>query len=77
MKLYKLFPHIILITICCISVFATEMDIRPGVKGTWLKPNETEATDFHWKANWIWLDEGSASNVMLARRTFELYEAFQ
>jgi hypothetical protein len=72
MTLNKLFPYLILITFQCISAFATEMEIRPGVKGIWLKPFESETSDFHWQANWIWLDDASTSQVMLARRTFEL-----
>ena len=71
----KPLPYIILIILHSISVFATDMDIRPGVKGIWMKPYESEKSDFHWDASWIWLDEASASQVMLARRTFELESA--
>jgi len=55
-------------------VQATEMTLTSGVKGIWIHPNEREDTSFTWRAQWIWLDEGTSSDVMLARRFFELTE---
>lgn len=54
------------------ALFATEMEISPKVKGIWLKPNEQENPSFSWKAAWIWPDEKIESDVLLARRTFQL-----
>ncbi len=56
------------------QVYATEMEVRPGVKGIWFQPEEKENPDFSWQAQWIWLDEKMKSDVMLARQTFDLSE---
>ncbi|MCK5279791.1 MAG: alpha-L-rhamnosidase N-terminal domain-containing protein, partial [Cyclobacteriaceae bacterium] len=63
-----------LINICC-TTFAKEMKIRQGVTGIWFQPNEHEDSSFIWQSQWIWLDENIESDVMLARRFFELTEA--
>jgi hypothetical protein len=56
----------------CISVFAAEMKIRQGVTGIWLKPDEKESPSITWQSQWIWMDEAVGSDVMLARRSFDL-----
>jgi len=65
---------VVLFTVSVLFSHATEQDIRPGVKGIWLQPNETETPDFIWKAQWIWFDETNNSDVILARRNFDLTE---
>ena len=56
----------------CYSTFAEEMKIRPGVTGIWLQPYEKESPSFTWQSQWIWMDETIESDVMLARRSFDL-----
>jgi hypothetical protein len=56
----------------CFSSFASEMKIRPGVTGIWLQPDEKESPSFTWQSQWIWMDETIESDVMLARRSFDL-----
>ena len=58
-----------------ISTYATETEIYKGVIGVWLQPDEEENTYFTWQSPWIWMDEPSKSDVMLARRSFELADA--
>jgi len=48
------------------------MKIRPGVQGIWLQPDEQESPSFTWQSQWIWMDETIESDVMLARRSFDL-----
>ena len=55
-------------------VLATEMEIRPGVTGIWLQPEEKEDPHFRWNSHWIWMDENTNSDMMLARQVFDLSE---
>jgi len=48
------------------------MKIRQGVTGIWLQPDEQESPTFTWQSHWIWMDETIESDVMLARRSFDL-----
>jgi len=59
----------------CFSTFAAEMKIRPGVTGIWLQPEGKESPSFTWQSQWIWMDETIESDVMLARRSFDLDQA--
>ncbi len=59
----------------CFPTFAAEMKIRPGVTGIWLQPDEQESPSFTWQSQWIWMDETIESDVMLARRSFDLDQA--
>lgn len=68
-----------LLVLCLLTGFffiagATEMKVRQGVKGIWLKPNEEEDQSFLWNAHWIWQDENLKGDVILARKTFNLDE---
>lgn len=38
----------------------------------WFPPKEWDDVSFNWQAQWIWLEEEAPSEVMLARRVFEL-----
>lgn len=42
------------------------------VKGTWFTPSALHEQSFDWQAQWIWLEENIPSDVLLARRSFEL-----
>ena len=42
--------------------------------GIWFQPHELNNLDFEWQAQWIWLNEKISSDVMLARRSFDLDE---
>jgi alpha-L-rhamnosidase len=55
-----------------VCTFAVEMKIHQGVKGIWMEPGEKESPSFAWQSQWIWLNETIGSDVMLARRSFEL-----
>jgi len=48
------------------------MEIRPGVKGIWGQPGEPLPALPPWQAQWIWMGEETPTNMMLARKTFEL-----
>ena len=61
----------LLLSICFLT-FAAEMKIRQGVTGIWLQPDEQESPTFTWQSHWIWMDETIESDVMLARRSFDL-----
>ena len=41
------------------------------IKGIWYGPND-EVPDFKWQAQWIWMNDSIASDVLLARKNFEL-----
>jgi hypothetical protein len=56
----------------CFSTFAVEMKIRPDVTGIWLQPDEQESPTFTWQSLWIWMNETFESDVMIARRSFNL-----
>ncbi|NET35690.1 MAG: hypothetical protein F6K19_27305, partial [Cyanothece sp. SIO1E1] len=45
------------------------------VKGTWFTPAALLEQSFEWQAQWIWLDEKTESNVLLARQSFDLTQA--
>ncbi len=45
------------------------------VKGTWFTPAALLEQSFDWQAQWIWLDEKTKSDVLLARRSFQLTES--
>ncbi|HUV14133.1 MAG TPA: alpha-L-rhamnosidase N-terminal domain-containing protein, partial [Acidobacteriota bacterium] len=51
---------------------AVEMGIQPGVRGVWKQSGESLSPVLPWKAQWIWMDEDIASDMMLARRSFDL-----
>ncbi|MBX2874028.1 MAG: family 78 glycoside hydrolase catalytic domain [Saprospiraceae bacterium] len=42
------------------------------VKGSWFTPEILQEQSFDWQAQWIWLDEQTHSDVLLARHSFEL-----
>ncbi|MEM7367873.1 MAG: family 78 glycoside hydrolase catalytic domain [Bacteroidota bacterium] len=48
------------------------MAIHPDVQATWFRPDELNQVSFDWKAEWIWMDKTVESDVMLARRSFDL-----
>jgi len=48
------------------------MEIKPGVRGIWKQPGEMLPPVLPWKAQWIWMGEEYASDMMLARRGFDL-----
>ncbi|MCP5109564.1 MAG: family 78 glycoside hydrolase catalytic domain [bacterium] len=52
-----------------------EMEIRPGVTGIWRSADAGEPTALSWRAQWIWMNDDVDSDVMLARRRFELSTA--
>lgn len=62
--------------LCCIwvGIIAQSKQINPKVSPIWFQPKELEATSFAWKAQWIWMNEEITSDVMLARKSFELTE---
>lgn len=43
-----------------------------SVQGIWFTPEALLQQSFDWKAQWIWLEKENESNVLLARRAFEL-----
>ena len=45
-----------------------------AVKGIWFTPKALQEQSFDWKAQWIWLKEKHTSDMLLARRSFELSE---
>ena len=51
--------------------WAQDANDSPLVKGSWVSP-EDNAKPYDWEAQWIWLDEETSSDVMLARRSFKL-----
>lgn len=52
--------------------FGETSDLKNGVKGIWLTPNQNETAGFEWKAAWIWADEKLDAKTIFARRTFNL-----
>jgi hypothetical protein len=50
----------------------TAMEIRPGVKGILCTDGADESPTTSWQAQWIWMTSDVDSEVMLARRSFEL-----
>lgn len=44
------------------------------VRGIWYTPEAMLSQAFDWEAQWIWLDEKTRSDVLLARHSFELSE---
>jgi len=52
------------------SLLAEEMEILPGVRGFWTQSEKIVSPA--WKAQWIWVGEEIASDMMLARRSFTL-----
>lgn len=53
-------------------VLGVEQDLNSNVKGVWIEPGEVDDQLFNWEAQWIWMPEENADEVMLARRTFDL-----
>ncbi len=51
---------------------AAEMEIKSGVRGIWKQSGEMLPAVLPWKAQWIWMGEDIASDMMLARRCFDL-----
>ena len=58
--------------IFCFAVQAAETALESGARGIWFQPGEHEDASFLWEAKWIWIQEQSASEVMLTRRLFEI-----
>jgi hypothetical protein len=58
--------------IFCFEIRAEETILESGAKGIWFHPGEHEDASFLWEAKWIWIQEQSASEVMLTRRLFEI-----
>jgi alpha-L-rhamnosidase len=58
--------------IFCFEIRAEETILESGAKGIWFHPGEHEDASFLWEAKWIWMQEQSASEVMLTRRLFEI-----
>jgi len=50
------------------------MEIRPGVTGVWCGMGNHMSPSFPWQAQWIWMPDDLESDMMLARRSFELPE---
>ena len=46
--------------------------LHEGVKGYWTEDSRNSEFSKNWKAQWIWLPDNVASDVMLARKTFDL-----
>lgn len=42
------------------------------VLGIWYTPDLLSSLSFDWEAQWIWLDEKTESDVLLARRSFDI-----
>ncbi len=56
-------------------VFAQKKSQLPnGVKGLWTLDSSAGEMNSNWKAQWIWMPENEESDVMLARRSFDLSE---
>jgi len=49
-----------------------DMEIRPSVRGIWRPANAEKSTTAPWRAQWIWMKDDVDSDMMLARRSFEL-----
>jgi alpha-L-rhamnosidase len=52
---------------------AQDIDDNPTAQGIWFSPAD-ELMAYDWDAQWIWLEDTIDSDVMLARRSFELAE---
>ena len=51
---------------------AQESISDPEVKGIWYTPDQTTEPSFEWQAQWVWLNEETEADIMLARRSFDL-----
>ena len=49
--------------------------VRPGVRGMWRPVGAEGSIGAPWRAQWIWMREDVASDMMLARRSFDLASA--
>jgi hypothetical protein len=54
------------------AVDASEMQIRPEVMGVWHYADTQQPPSFAWRSQWIWMNGDIDSDMMLARRSFEL-----
>jgi hypothetical protein len=48
--------------------------ISDGIQGHWQKNGQLEVEALDWKAQWIWHPSGVNSDILLARRSFDLSE---
>ena len=56
-------------------VFAQQVSaLQNGIKGIWTQNTADNLDLKKWEAQWIWMQEHIASDVMLARRSFDLKE---
>ena len=55
----------------CTTLMAQEQDLGNGIKGFWQQTSE-QLDIKPWHAQWIWLHDSIASDVLLARKTFNL-----
>ena len=58
----------------CISVGNLLAQGNLGVNGRWFGPEADSDQSFNWGAQWIWMEESETSDVVLARRSFDLSE---
>jgi hypothetical protein len=69
----------ILLLACCFWFFSppslvdsAETEISSGVQGIWKEPGQAFPDLLPWQAQWIWTPENIVSDMMLARRSFDL-----
>lgn len=56
---------------CCTTLVAQEQNLGNNIKGTWQRTSDQ--LEFKpWQAQWIWLNDSIASDVLLARKTFDV-----
>lgn len=63
--------HLIILVAAFFYCLGSNSQDIPLAKGIWLSPEELRTPSFDWQAQWIWLDEKEASDVMLARYSFD------
>ncbi|TMM53408.1 hypothetical protein FEE95_20320 [Maribacter algarum] len=55
----------------CSTLMAQEQDLGNGVKGLWQEKSDQLEIE-PWQAQWVWLNDSITSDVLLARKTFNL-----
>lgn len=55
----------------CATLVAQEQDLGNNLKGTWQQTSD-QLDIKPWQAQWIWLNDSIASDVLLVRKTFDL-----
>ncbi len=56
---------------CCTTLVAQEQDLGSGLKGIWQRTSD-QLDIKPWHAQWIWLKDSIASDMLLARKNFDL-----